>query len=75
MKTVSLGSMGASWGGEWHGIMPLACPWLPVVLWADCFKKCSAVLYIQIHGLVRPELARSVGILRFAVHALSMRSI
>ena len=25
--------------------------------------------------VVRPELARSVGILRFAVHALSMRSI
>ena len=33
--------MGVSWGGEWHGTMPLACPWLPVVQWADCFKKCS----------------------------------
>ena len=36
--------MGVSWGGEWHGIMPLACPSLPVVLWADCFKKCSELI-------------------------------
>ena len=26
--------MGVSWGGEWHGTMPLACPCFPI---ACCF--------------------------------------
>ena len=35
METVSLGSMGLSWGGELHCSMPLAFPCFPVVIGAQ----------------------------------------
>ena len=58
--------MGVSWGGEWHGTMPLACPCFPI---ACCFihrkSECNSVTSLETSRfLSRNQEGRAVQVIR-----------